>query len=216
MSDARQEILGRIGRALADVPAGERAADVPVARDYRRHSPLTAGSDTLVELFTERLRDYGAEVLRCEAADVGVQVADACRARGLQVLVTTEVPSAWLPPGLELRRDEALTAAELDRIGAVLTGCAVAIAETGTLILDGGPRCGRRAVTLVPDHHICVIEREQLVALVPEALAIVAPAATAQRRPITLISGPSATSDIELTRVQGVHGPRDLIVVVAG
>jgi L-lactate dehydrogenase complex protein LldG len=217
MSDARREILARIGRALADVPSGERPDDVPVARDYRQHSELAAGSGELVELFAARVLDYGAEVLRCRGGDVGAQVAAACRARGLQALVAAdELPAAWLPAGVELHRDDALTAAELDRIGAALTGCAVAIAETGTIVLDGGARCGRRALTLVPDHHLCVIARAQLVALVPEALAAVASAATTQRRPITLISGPSATSDIELTRVQGVHGPRDLVVVIAG
>jgi len=109
-----------------------------------------------------------------------------------------------------------LPAAELDRIDAALTGCAAAVAQTGTLVLDGRGASGRRAITLVPDHHICIVREEQIVGLVPEAIERVAGAVREHRAPITLVSGPSATSDIELTRVEGVHGPRNLIVLIAG
>ena len=123
--------------------------------------------------------------------------------------------TGWRPDGVEVVEDRPdLAATDLDAIDGVITGCASAIAQTGTIVLDGGPRSGRRAITLVPDHHLCVVEAEQVVGLVPEGLAAVAEAVRDRRAPITLVSGPSATSDIELNRVEGVHGPRVLDVVV--
>jgi L-lactate dehydrogenase complex protein LldG len=116
---------------------------------------------------------------------------------------------------VEVVEDQGLSARELDRIDGVITGCAAAIAETGTLVLDGQGACGRRVLTLVPDHHICIVRADQVLGLVPEAISRVAPAVTERRLPITLISGPSASSDIELNRVEGVHGPRHLVVVMA-
>ena len=122
---------------------------------------------------------------------------------------------AWgpLPDGIELLPDAALSVSELDSGAGVLTTCAVAIAETGTVVLDGGPGQGRRALTLVPDVHLCVVHAERIVELVPEALARLAPSAR-EGRALTFISGPSATADIEFDRVEGVHGPRDLVLLV--
>jgi len=213
VTDAREEILARIRGALDDVPATERPGDVPVPRDYDR-LPARSRPDSL-RVFAERLADYRAEVREVTADAVAASVTRACAARGLRRLgVPSGVPPAWRPHGVELVADASLEVAALDGLDGALTGCAAAIAETGTLILDGDERCGRRALTLVPDHHICIVEADQVIDGVPEAIAAVAAAATEQRRPITLVSGPSATSDIELTRVEGVHGPRHLLVLI--
>jgi L-lactate dehydrogenase complex protein LldG len=125
--------------------------------------------------------------------------------------VPAGLPAAWRPKDLELVEDAALTPHELDALDGVVTGCTLAIAETGTIVLTSAPEEGRRALTLVPDLHVCVVQETQVVELVPEAFATLAAGA---RRPITLVSGPSATSDIELSRVEGVHGPRDLVILV--
>jgi L-lactate dehydrogenase complex protein LldG len=214
MSEAREEILRRVRSALADVPAAEAPADVPVLRDYRRvdERPLEA----LLELLAERLDDYHAHPRRVpDGGGIPDAVREICDERGLRRLaVPPSIPPAWLPGGIEIIRDDGLSAHELDSIGAALTGCATAIAETGTIVLDGAGACGRRTLTLVPDHHICVVEASQVVGLVPEGLERVAPAVIERRLPITLISGPSATSDIELSRVEGVHGPRRLYVLL--
>jgi L-lactate dehydrogenase complex protein LldG len=214
MSAAREEILRRIRGALDDVPETEVPADVAVARDYRRSAHRTR--EELVEHLAERVADYAAEVRQVAAAELADAVSAACAQRGLRrVAVPPGLPAAWRPRDVELIEDEGLSAAQLDGIEGVVTGCAAAIAETGTLVLDGSPICGRRALTLVPDHHICVVLAGQIVGLVPEAIAAVAPAVRDGRRPITLVSGPSASSDIELERVEGVHGPRDLLVLIA-
>ena len=193
--DSRERILADIRAAVAGRPTPE------VPRDYRSADP---GVDA-VALFVERASDYRAEVRR--VTDPAAAVAEVCA--GLRVAVPPELPAAWAPDGAAT--DGGLSTAKLDGIDAALTGCAVAIAETGTLILDGGGRSGRRALTLVPDMHVCVVEAAQVVATVPEALARVDP-----RRALTLVSGPSATSDIELDRVEGVHGPRRLVILVVG
>jgi L-lactate dehydrogenase complex protein LldG len=213
MSAGREEILRRIRRALADVPDEERAPDVTVARDYRRSGELEARER--VERFAERVRDYHADVRRVGDDEVAQAVADACRQLGLRrVAIPPGLPAQWQPQDVELVADEGLSAHELDEIDASLTGCAVAIADTGTIVLDGAARSGRRALTLVPDHHICIVRAEQIVELVPEAVAAVASAVRERRAPITLVSGPSASSDIELSRVEGVHGPRHLLVLI--
>ncbi len=215
MSAARDEILRRIRLALDDVPAGEAPADVAVARDYRRAREL--GGPDLVDLLAERVADYAAEVRRVPATELADAVSAACADMGLRrVVVPPGLPEAWRPRDVELIADEGLSAAELDAVDGTVTGCSVAIAETGTLVLDGSPICGRRVLTLVPDHHICIVLAGQIVQIVPEAIAAVAPAVREQRRPITLVSGPSASSDIELERVEGVHGPRHLLVLIAG
>lgn len=213
MSDAREEILRRVRGALADVPDGERPADVPVGRAYRRLSREPV--ESLLARFEERLRHYGAEVVRVGEAAVGEVVAAACCRLGLRRLVLPPgLPESWRPEAIELTEDVMLPAAELDRFDGVLTGCAAAVAETGTIALDGGRLSGRRAISLVPDHHICIVGADQVVGSVPEAVDVLGTAVSERRAPVTLISGPSASSDIELSRVEGVHGPRHLLVLI--
>jgi len=202
---SREAILERIRASLADRPA------VPaVPRAYRTG---TAGGDVgLVALFADRLVDYRALVHRCAPGNVPAVIADALARRGARrIAVPRGAGPAWLAAAaVKTVSDEpSLSHAELDGLDGVLTGCAVAIAETGTIVLDGGPDQGRRALSLLPDYHLCVVTADRIVGSVPEALGRLDPA-----RPLTWISGPSATSDIELQRVEGVHGPRTLEVVI--
>jgi L-lactate dehydrogenase complex protein LldG len=215
---AREAILGRIRAATRDVPPGDPEAwDGPV--EYRRS--LDGERPSIVALFCSRVADYRAQVLRCDAdedaiADAVGQAAAEHDARRL--LLPHDIPPAWLPDGRDLIVDEPgdpLPVEDLDAADGVITGAALGIAETGTVVLDGGPAQGRRALTLVPDLHICVVRADDVVGTVPEAFDRLADAAR-EGRPITFVSGPSATSDIELNRVEGVHGPRRLVVVVAG
>jgi L-lactate dehydrogenase complex protein LldG len=198
MSDARAAILGRIREALGP----ERAAP-PVTREYRGAG--SAPGD--VELFCARVADYRATVHRVTPSGLASTVRDLCPGR----TVAPPDPPCTLTDIDTVGDDPPLGLDVLDEIDTVLTGAALAIAETGTIVLDGGPACGRRALTLVPDHHVCVIHSEQILASIPDAIAALPPTA-----PLTFISGPSATSDIELERVEGVHGPRRLDVVVVG
>lgn len=196
---ARDEILARVRSALRDVepdPVPVAAPRGPVAADLVAH-------------FAERVADYRATVVRCAPADVGAAVTAALPA-GARVVVPPGL-SAEVTAGLDVVVDDGLSAAELDRVDAVVTCCRIAIAETGTIVLDHAADQGRRAITLVPDRHVCVVRADQVVADVPDAVAGLDPA-----RPLTWISGPSATSDIELDRVEGVHGPRVLHVIVVG
>ncbi len=201
MSDARAVVLGRIRAALGtDTPAA-----VPVPRDYDRQ-PSTGNGD--VERFAETVADYRAQVHRVEPDEVATTI-------GALVSGVTAIP-ADLPPdwvsGIRTVVDDPPVGVDvLDSVDAVVTGCALGIAATGTIVLDAGAAQGRRALTLVPDHHICVIRADQIVDTVPQAFAALDPS-----RPLTFISGPSATSDIELQRVEGVHGPRTLDVVIVG
>lgn len=212
MSGAREEILGRIRTALRDVPEHEAPEDVAVERGYRRGSNEPA--DAVVARFAERVADYRAEVERVDAAGLRDAVARACERLAARRLVVPEgVRAEALPESIEPVSGRDLTHAELDAVDGVITGCAVAIADTGTIALDGGADQGPRALTLVPDLHVCIVPAKRIVATVPEATARLAEA-VADGRPITLISGPSATSDIELRRVEGVHGPRRLVVLV--
>jgi L-lactate dehydrogenase complex protein LldG len=212
MSDARSTVLARVRSALRDVPDGERPEDVPVAREYERAGRLSG--QQVLDLLEERVRDYGATVRRTRATEVAAAVADACRALGLRrVAVPPELPGEWRA-GIEVVEDRGLSARSLDEVDGAVTGCAVAIASTGTLVLDGRGVSGRRLLTLVPDNHVCVVLAEQVVESVPEALERVALAVRSEQAPVTLVSGPSASSDIELSRVEGVHGPRNLLVLI--
>jgi L-lactate dehydrogenase complex protein LldF len=205
--DARHAILSAIRSALADRPA-----PVEVPRDYRRTSERPR--DEIVALFAERVGEYRATVRVVAAGELREALAELCGERGARRLaVPGDLPDAWRPEGIEFVPDTGLTAHDLDALDGALTGCALGIAETGTIVLDGGPVQGRRALTLVPDYHLCVIAEEQVVDLVPEAVERLEPSVR-EGRPLTFVSGPSATSDIELNRVEGVHGPRTLHAVV--
>ena len=208
----KEQLLATIRSALKDVPQEETPDDVPVERGYRRSGEL-AEAERLA-LFVERIEDYKVRVHRTDERDLAAAVGRACAEReARRLVVPADLPPGWLPDGLDPLVDHDLPFAELDASDGVITGCAVAVAETGTILLDGGSAQGRRAVTLLPDYHLCVVFAEQVVELVPEAFERLQ-ANAAARRPITLISGPSATSDIELNRVEGVHGPRTLEVLL--
>ncbi|WP_433373899.1 LutC/YkgG family protein [Actinoplanes sp. CA-142083] len=194
---AKDVILGRVRAALA---SGVEAPVVP--RDYRRGEAKVD-----LDLLVERLTDYKAVVHR--ASSVSLAISDILP-RGA-VVVPPGLPMAWLPPDLEAIVDEGLVPAQIAAADGVVTGAAVAVVETGTIVLDGSPDQGRRIISLLPDLHICVLRPAQVVASVPEAVARLDPT-----RPLTWISGPSATSDIELNRVEGVHGPRNLHVILLG
>jgi L-lactate dehydrogenase complex protein LldG len=202
--NARDEILARVTRSLADRP---RPAAVP--RDYRRGGD--PGVDP-VALFAERAADYRATVQRVPAAGLPEAIASVLAERGARrVAVPDAVVAGWLTGAAveSLTDDPPLSTAQLDAADGVVTGCALAVADTGTIVLDAGVAQGRRALTLLPDFHLCVVRTDQVVASVPEAVARLD-----ARRPLTWISGPSATSDIELNRVEGVHGPRTLHILL--
>jgi L-lactate dehydrogenase complex protein LldG len=201
---AREVILGRVRAAL-----GPGVAVPEVPRRYR--GPRV--EDGVVDRFCERVAEYRATVTRVAAADLAETVARLCRERGARRIAVPPGGPDVLSSVEVVVDDPPLSPHALDALDGVLTGCALAIAETGTIVLDGGQRSGRRALTLVPDWHICIVEPASVVAGVPDAVAALAEAA-AEGRPITLVSGPSATSDIELDRVEGVHGPRTLDVLV--
>jgi L-lactate dehydrogenase complex protein LldG len=207
VTSARETILRRI----RDTQGGQEA---PITRTYRRSGTLD--TVTRVALFIERARDYGAHVHHVRPIDLKDAVSEACAIHGgARVVAPTGVPDEWRPPHLPFVEDNTdWSARDLDALDGVVTGCTIGIAETGTIILTAGPREGRRALTLIPDLHICVVESSQIVELVPEAIRRTSEVVRATRRPVTLISGPSATSDIELSRVEGVHGPRTLVVLV--
>ena len=199
---AREEVLGRIRTAL-----GDRTAVPDAVRDYRLTDGRAAGDPGLLDLLVDRLEDYKATVVRCGAGEVAATVAAALTATSGDVVVAPGLPADWRPDGAV--EDDGRRAAELAAFAATVTGVSVAIADTGTLVLDGSPLSGRRALSLLPDVLVCVVEAAQVVDSVPEGLALLDPTAA-----LTMISGPSATSDIELQRVEGVHGPRTLIVVL--
>ena len=227
---ARDEVLGRIRQALA---GSDPAPAVP--REYRTTGEHPYGAPALLDLLTDRLVDYRAAVHPCTPPDLPATLAMVLTGLGVHRLaVPPGLDPRWLAPdrpapdrtgldrigpaligppgrGLEVLADAAtpLDVATLDGVDGVLTACAVAIADTGTIVLDDSPDQGRRALTLVPDLHVVVVHADQVVQTVPEALARLDP-----KRPVTMISGPSATSDIELQRVEGVHGPRNLVAVL--
>lgn len=236
MTDARTEILSRIREALGSdggstAPgaeaegagaAGATTAAGAVPREYRSAGEHAPGSDVVLDLLVDRLVDYKAHVHHATAAEIPALLArliaasaDSSAARG-SVVVPGGLDGAWLSAldDVDVRtdsREAPLSAAELDEIDAVVTAARVAVAETGTIVLDGTPDQGRRAISLVPDVHVCVVRTDQVVQTVPEGVRLLG---TDPGRPLTWISGPSATSDIELDRVEGVHGPRTLHVVL--
>jgi L-lactate dehydrogenase complex protein LldG len=203
--EARAEILGRIRSALSDRPAVPEP--LAVARPPREAS---------VERFVERVADYRAHVATCGPDDAAVRAAVAAalaRHGARAIAVPHDFPAPWRPDDLTIYEDPADPRA-LGALDGVLTACALGIAETGTIVLDGGPGQGARALTLLPDLHVCVVDAGAIVAGVAEAIPAMHASVASTGRPLTLISGPSATSDIELDRVEGVHGPRRLEVVV--
>lgn len=210
MNEARDAILNRIRTALRDVPPGERPSDVSVARAYRRWAEAD------VALLTQRIREYNADVWQVPGSQVASVAGEVCARMGLRrVVVPPALSRDWWPDGVEIVIDDGLSALRLDEVDGAITGCMVAIAQTGTLLLNGEGESGRRLITLVPDHHICVVRAEQVVGLVPEAIAALAEPVRERHVPVTLVSGPSASSDIELSRIEGIHGPRYLGVIIA-
>ncbi len=206
---ARDDVLARVRAALADVPASERPDDVPVPRDYRRHDAADAPAR-----FLARVAAYRAAVHRCDAEDVPDVLRGIVDRHGARrVVVPAGLPESWTRAVPEPVLDRPLSVRELDAVDGVLTTCAVAIADTGTVVLTGGPGQGRRALTLLPDLHVCVLGAGLVVGTVPEAFDRLAALGLAGA-PLTFVSGPSATSDIEMSRIEGVHGPRRLEVVV--
>jgi L-lactate dehydrogenase complex protein LldG len=213
--NAREEVLARIADAHRVAPPPNLRYE-DISREYRTTSDSSA--EMLTELLIDRLVDYRALVRQCSVDDLGATVAHALAERGADTVAaaagldpswTSNLSVAVLTDGLS--EDDQLSVSELDGVDGVITSCAVAIAETGTLILDGSAGQGRRVITLIPDYHLCVVFVDQIVPDVPQALARLE-----ATRPLTMISGPSATSDIELNRVEGVHGPRTLEVIIVG
>ncbi|MFD1716417.1 LutC/YkgG family protein [Georgenia deserti] len=213
--DAREAVLARVRDALSRSQDGPPA---PVPRTYRTGSGIAPGTAEAIDLLIDRLVDYRAQVHRCAAGDLASALGDLA-ADASSVVVPSGLDPGWrdaVADRAEILTDTAgapLDNTTLDGAGAVLTAARVAIAESGTIVLDAQPDQGRRAISLVPDRHICVLRAKQIVATVPEAVAILG---EHPQRPLTWIAGPSATSDIELVRVEGVHGPRTLDVVIAG
>jgi L-lactate dehydrogenase complex protein LldG len=209
-ASSRDLILGRIRDALRDIPSLEIPEDVPVARGYRHHAPEP--HEQVIAQFLEKVAEYKATVHHVAASDLQETIRTCLASRGVRHLaIPADLPEQWLPEGVQLLRDPGLEYGELEAADGVMTGCVLGIAQTGTIVLDSGEGQGRRALTLLPDYHLCIVRAAQVVNLVPEAVSRLDPIST---RPQTWISGPSATSDIELNRVEGVHGPRTLEVIV--
>lgn len=199
---ARDDVLARVRSAIAAAPAP--AHEVP--RDY------LVRSDDGIDTFIDRLHHYQAQTHRTGVSDLDEAVRAILDERGVRRMVVPDgVPDGWIERLDPLRDSPPLDARTLDQADGVITTCAVAIAQSGTMILDGGPGMGRRILTLVPDYYLCVVRADQLVGSLPEAIALLEPT-----RPLTFVSGPSATVDIEMVRVRGVHGPRTLEVIIAG
>jgi L-lactate dehydrogenase complex protein LldG len=218
MSDARTAILDTIRRELArdpDLPASRLEESPEIAytripREYQRTAALD--HEAVLELFYDRLRDYDSELIFTDEDGIADAVLHAMQeANEHLLLVPAGIAEAWLPPtGIEVRRDNNLPLIPLEEPRTVLTSCTVCVAMSGTVMLQHGAGQGRRAATLLPDHHLCVIRKDQVVETLAEALERL----TRRTAPITTIAGPSATSDIEMTRIRGVHGPRRLTAII--
>ena len=214
---AKSDIMERIRAALVDVPEIPAVDDVPVPWEYGYAVDLSEHGEVL-DVFVERVEDYRATVVRCLPDDLAVTIRDGLRSTGAtSAVVPVGVDPAWLTAigdvEITVEDQTLLSADQLNVLDAVISAAAVGVAETGTIVLDHSPDQGRRALTLVPDRHVLVIRAGQVVSGVPEAVARLRPAVEAGQ-PLTWISGPSATSDIELSRVEGVHGPRQLHVIL--
>jgi L-lactate dehydrogenase complex protein LldG len=211
-NSAREEVLRRIRAAKGGVSSADVAGVgwSAVERGYRREA--TRSREMVLELLVDRLQDYDARVMRAVHVDVRVVAARMLEDRkAKRIVLPPGLAVEWLPTGVEFIVDEGMPAAELDRVDGVMTGATLAIAETGTVVLQNLAGQGRRAVTLVPDYHLCVVRVEDVVETVPEAIGrLQATAGLAT----TFVSGPSATADIEMTRIKGVHGPRFLDVIL--
>lgn len=214
--DAKQEVLARIRQATTDITEKDPEIDTPIHWTYGGGIDM----DDVVGTFQKKVEDYQATVVRSTEADLTEAIVEGLRATGTAetVVVPVGLDKSWVKAieaaGLTVRVDDPqLSNAELDKTNAVVTAAAVGVADTGTIVLDHESDQGRRALSLVPDRHICVIRAERVVSDVPQAVQLVKPAVHAGR-PLTWISGGSATSDIELSRVDGVHGPRKLYVII--
>jgi L-lactate dehydrogenase complex protein LldG len=217
-SSSRDEVLRRIRAAIADAPAVDATAirgewDA-LPRDYKRTASLDR--EAILEMLEDRLRDYDANVVRAKAGEVSAEIARILAERGKRRLVVpmglAEALGESLPAGVEFVVDKGLTIEELDSFEGVVTASTVAIAETGTIVLQNVPGQGRRAPTLIPDYHLCVVRAADVVETVPEAMVRLQAGASLAT---TFVSGPSATADIEMTRIKGVHGPRFLDVILS-
>lgn len=210
---AREEILARIRAALPELKAPVETAHASIVRSYSRVASL----DRLVclQLFIDRLLDYDTEVIElADETEFPHAIRQTLQGAGEdRLLVPAGLLQTLAPEGVDVYVDYGLTIPELDRVQAVLTTCEAAVASTGTIFLVHGGTQGRRALTLLPDHHICIVRRDQVYGSIPEALTAIG---MQSARPITSISGPSATSDIEMIRIRGVHGPRRLTVLLYG
>ena len=214
--DARAVVLAGIRRSIRagnespDTSPDQLAEWASIPRGYRRSS--TRASLELQRLLADRLRDYDAKILQSSQEDVTHAIAKMLTNRGLsRILVPDGFDMKRLPRGFDFILEAGLSAAEMNRCDGILTESTLAVAETGTIVLQNVPGQGRRAASLVPDYHLCLVEAARIVATVPEAIALLQATATL---PTTFISGPSATADIEMTRIKGVHGPRFLDVIL--
>ncbi|MGH9640048.1 MAG: LutC/YkgG family protein [Bryobacteraceae bacterium] len=211
MSGARDEILAAIRRVVPISSCSREADYAAIPRDYPASGSLDQAA--LLDLLEERLSDYNTAVYRCLETGIAETVARALSARGKKSLVIPRgLPRKWLPEGFQFTTDDGLNYEELDRSEGVLTGSALAIARTGTIVLRHSEPEGRRALTLIPDYHLCVADASRIVETVPEGMRAIAGLGP---DPVTTVSGPSATADIEMIRVKGVHGPRTLDVILA-
>lgn len=216
MSNSKKEMLDTIRKAISDVPEAEKPGDIEILRTYRQGGNLP-GTE-IVHLFMERVGEYQATVKQVGKKDLVDVVDESCQKHSVNRLVVPEgFPKEFLPTAVTPLFDfidKPLSHLELDESDGVITTCAHAVAQTGTIILNAGNGQGRRALTLVPDYHLCLVHEDQILHLIPEGFKALEGSVKKERRPITFISGPSATSDIELSRVEGVHGPRRLDVII--
>jgi len=207
---ARSLILGRIRDTLGERTTPCDEAYQRISRGYRDGPTLS--SNACLDLLEDRLDHYQVAVHRCDAPRLPGMIGEILKARGAQrMIVPPDLDRGWLPAGVEFTPDHGLAYSDLDQCDGVLTACSLAIASTGTIVLRHAAGEGRRALTLIPDYHLCVVQASQTVQTVPEAIRRLA---ALQPALVTTISGPSATADIEMTRIRGVHGPRTLGVIV--